>query len=125
MAIVGSMGLVGIAINDSIVVLSAFNEDQRAKQGDPKAIRDVVMKATRHVLTTTVTTMMGFVPLLLEGNPFWQPLAIAIAGGIAGSSVMALYFVPAMYLLLMVHLPRLLHQPKMKSTVSNPMTNEQ
>ena len=107
MAIVGSMGLVGIAINDSIVVLSAFNEDQRAKQGDPKAIRDVVMKATRHVLTTTVTTMMGFVPLLLEGNPFWQPLAIAIAGGIAGSSVMALYFVPAMYVLLMVRLPRL------------------
>ncbi len=106
MAIVGSMGLVGIAINDSIVVLSALNEDEAAKQGHPKAIQNVVIKATRHVLTTTVTTMMGFVPLLLEGDPFWQPLAISIAGGIAGSSVMALYFVPAMYVLLMSRLPR-------------------
>jgi len=120
MAIIGSMGLVGIAINDSIVVLSAFNEDQRAKQGDPKAIREVVMKATRHVLTTTVTTMMGFVPLLAEGDPFWRPLAIAIAGGIAGSSVMALYFAPAMYLLLMHRLPRRLRKSTTSSKVSKP-----
>ena len=118
MAIVGSMGLVGIAINDSIVVLSSFNEDKQAKKGDPKAIREVVIKATRHVLTTTVTTMMGFVPLLLEGDPFWQPLAIAIAGGIAGSSVMALYFVPAMYVLLMSRLPRQLRKRKARSKVS-------
>jgi len=98
MAIVGSMGLVGIAINDSIVVLSAFNEDEAAQRGHPQAIQKVVIKATRHVLTTTITTIMGFVPLLLAGDPFWRPLAIAIAGGITGSSVMALYFVPAMYL---------------------------
>jgi len=111
---------VGIAINDSIVVLSAFNEDERAKQGDPKAIREVVMKATRHVLTTTVTTMMGFVPLLAAGDPFWQPLAIAIAGGIAGSSVMALYFAPAMYLLLMHRLPRRLRKSRTSSKVSEP-----
>jgi multidrug efflux pump subunit AcrB len=114
MAIVGSMGLVGIAINDSIVVLSALNEDKRARSGDPKAIREVVVKSTRHVLTTTVTTMMGFVPLLLEGDPFWRPLAIAIAGGIAGSSLLALYFVPAAYLALMYRLPRILRKKPTK-----------
>lgn len=106
MAIVGSMGLVGVAINDSIVVISAINEDQQAQHGDPKAIQAVLMKSTRHVLTTTVTTMMGFVPLLLAGDPFWRPLSIAIAGGILGSSLLALYFVPAMYMLLMARLPR-------------------
>lgn len=118
MAIVGIMGLVGVAINDSIVVLSAMNEDQQAKRGDPKAIQNVVIRSTRHVVTTTVTTMMGFVPLLLEGDPFWRPLSIAIAGGILGSSLLALYVVPAMYLLLMHRLPRRLsHRSELRKAV--------
>ena len=100
MAIVGTMGLVGIAINGAIIVLAAFNEDSKARQGDPRAVQDVVVKATRHVLTTTITTMVGFTPLLMDGDPFWQPLAIAIAGGIGGSPFLALYFTPAAYLLL-------------------------
>ncbi|MGF1522680.1 MAG: efflux RND transporter permease subunit [Leptolyngbyaceae cyanobacterium] len=100
MAIVGTMGLVGIAINDSIVVLSAFNEDPEASTGDPKAVQHVLIKCTRHVVTTTVTTITGFIPLLADGDPFWRPLAIAIAGGIGGSSMLALYFVPAAYILL-------------------------
>ncbi|MEO0532523.1 MAG: efflux RND transporter permease subunit [Cyanobacteria bacterium P01_A01_bin.123] len=99
MAIVGIMGLVGIAINGAIIVLSAFNEDPEASQGNPKAVQAVVVKATRHVLTTTITTMVGFVPLLMDGDPFWRPLAIAIAGGIGGSPILALYFTPAAYLL--------------------------
>ncbi|GAX36527.1 putative RND efflux transporter [Nodularia sp. NIES-3585] len=100
MAIVGSMGLVGIAINGSIMVLSAFNEDPQAKLGNRRSVENVVVKATRHVLTTTITTMVGFIPLLSDGDPFWQPLAIAIAGGIGGSPFLALYFTPAAYLLL-------------------------
>ncbi|MEM9136629.1 MAG: efflux RND transporter permease subunit, partial [Cyanobacteria bacterium P01_F01_bin.42] len=100
MAIVGAMGLVGIAINGSIIVLSAFNESPQARQADRQAVEDVVVKSTRHVLTTTITTMVGFIPLLSDGDPFWRPLAIAIAGGIGGSPFLALYFTPAVYLLL-------------------------
>ena len=100
MAIVGAMGLIGIAINGSIIVLSAVNEDKAASQGDRQAIQEVVIRATRHVLTTTVTTMVGFAPLLLSGDPFWNPLAVAIAGGIGGSPFLALYFTPAAYLMM-------------------------
>ncbi len=100
MAVVGTMGLVGIAINDTIVVLSALNENPQAREGDRTAVEDVVVKATRHVITTTVTTIAGFIPLLISGGPFWRPLAIAIAGGISGSSILALYFVPAVYLMI-------------------------
>lgn len=100
MAIVGAMGLIGIAINGSIIVLSAINEDKPARAGDRKAIQEVVMRATRHVVTTTVTTMVGFAPLLLSGDPFWNPLAVAIAGGIGGSPFLALYFTPAAYLMM-------------------------
>ena len=103
MAIVGTMGLIGIAINGSIIVLSAVNEDKLASQGDCKAMQDVVVRATRHVLTTTITTMVGFAPLLISGGPFWRSLAIAIAGGIGGSPFFALYFTPAAYLLLHRH----------------------
>ncbi|MGB6297719.1 MAG: efflux RND transporter permease subunit [Rivularia sp. (in: cyanobacteria)] len=99
MAIVGTMGLIGIAINGGIIILSAFNEDEQARQADVKAVQSVVVKATRHVLTTTITTMVGFIPLITDGGSFWQPLAIAIAGGVAGSPFLALYFTPAAYLL--------------------------
>ncbi len=104
MAIIGALGLVGIAINDSVMVLSGLNENAEAKAGDRKAIAYVVNKSTRHVVTTTMTTIAGFVPLLLSGGPFWRPLAIAIAGGISGASFLALYFVPAAY--------ALIYQPK-------------
>ena len=116
MAIVGSMGLVGIAINDTVIVLSALNEDGRPQQGDRRAIAQVVNKATRHVITTTITTIAGFVPLIISGGLFWRPLAIAIAGGITGSSIMALYFVPAVYSL--IYRPK---QRKMPSNESSPM----
>ena len=99
MAIVGTMGLIGIAINGAIIILSAFNESEQARGGDVQAVREVVVKATRHILTTTITTMVGFIPLITDGGSFWRPLAIAIAGGIGGSPLLALYFTPAVYLL--------------------------
>jgi multidrug efflux pump subunit AcrB len=58
----------------------------------------VVVDATRHILSTTATTIGGFVPLIVFGGTFWPPLATAIAGGVAGSAIIALYTVPALYL---------------------------
>lgn len=101
MAIVGTMGLVGVAINDAIVVLAAIRDDPEARSGDPVAIRKVVNRATRHVLSTTLTTMIGFAPLLIAGGGFWPPLAIAIAGGVSGSTLLALTFVPSAYRIVM------------------------
>jgi len=101
MAIIGTMGLVGVAINDSIVVLAALREDSRAWQGDAQAVGDVVVRSTRHVMATSFTTMAGFMPLLLDGGPLWPPLAITIAGGVLGATLLALYFTPSAYLLVM------------------------
>lgn len=100
MAIVGSIGLVGVAINDSIVVLAALKTDPAARQGNYKAAIEIVVHATRHVIATTLTTTIGFVPLLLDGGGFWPPLAVIISGGIGGATLLALYFVPSAYLLL-------------------------
>ena len=98
--IIGTVGLIGVAINDSIVVLAAIQQHPIAKTGNKKAIRKVVLRSTRHVLATTLTTAIGFVPLLLGGGEFWPPLAIAIAGGVIGATLLALYLIPAAYLLI-------------------------
>jgi len=101
MGIVGTMGLIGVAINDSIVVLAALREHPLAREGDPAAVRDVVLRSTRHVLSTTLTTVAGFLPLILAGGGFWPPLATSIAGGVSGATILALFFVPSGYVLLM------------------------
>lgn len=96
-AIIGALGLFGIAINGSIVVLSLLSADERARADDVLAQREIVVDATRHIIATTLTTMGGFIPILLAGDVFWMPLAAAIATGVAGSAILALYHVPAMY----------------------------
>lgn len=101
MAIVGVMGLIGIAINDSIVVLTALREDKAAAAGSIDAIVDVTIHETRHVLATTFTTIAGFTPLIISGGGFWPPMAIAIAGGVVGCTLSALFFVPATFGFLM------------------------
>ncbi len=99
-AILGTLGLIGLAINDSIVVLAAIREDPAARQGDPRATEAVVAHATRHVVATTFTTITGFIPLMLDPTGFWPPLAIAVAGGLGGATILALYYIPAAHILI-------------------------
>lgn len=100
MAILGTMGLMGLAVNDSIVVMAGIRADPDASRGNVTAIVKVVSGSTRHVLSTTFTTIAGFLPLILSGGDFWPPLAITIAGGVGGATLLALYFVPAAYVLM-------------------------
>ena len=63
--IIGSAGLIGVAINGSIVVLAAIRANPRARAGDAEAIVTTTVGATRHIVSTTLTTVAGFMPLLL------------------------------------------------------------
>lgn len=96
-AILGGLGLLGIAINGTIVVLALLTNNEAARNDDVIAQREVVVAATRHIVATTLTTMGGFVPIILQGDVFWMPLATGIAGGVAGSAILALYFTPSVY----------------------------
>lgn len=100
MAIVGTMGLIGIAINDSIVVVAALKANPGVAQGDIDATMHTVVEVTRHVLATTATTVVGFLPLLLSGGGFWPPLAVAIGTGVAGATLISLTLVPCAFLLM-------------------------
>ena len=98
--IVGTMGLIGIAINDSIVVLAAIRRNPDSARGDVSATVDVVLRETRHVLATTLTTVCGLCPLLYDGGDFWGPMVTAIAVGVLGATLLALIMVPSAHLLL-------------------------
>ncbi len=93
--LIGSAGLVGVAINGSIVVLASILAHPAAAAGRLEDIVDETMGASRHILSTTFTTVGGFMPLLLSGGSFWPPLAIVIAGGVGLSVLLSLGFTPA------------------------------
>ncbi|MEM8962690.1 MAG: efflux RND transporter permease subunit [Acidobacteriota bacterium] len=98
----GILGLLGVALNDSIVVLAAIRAHPHARDGDVDGVVEAVMGTMRHVIATTLTTIGGFSPLLLfVGGDFWPSLAIVLAGGIGGASILALLFIPAAYVVLM------------------------
>ncbi len=99
--ILGTLGLIGVALNDSIVVISSIRGNDAARNGDREALVSEIIGCTRHVLSTTLTTLGGFAPLLLlsEGD-FWPSLAIVLFGGIVGAMLLALFMIPAAYVLL-------------------------
>ena len=97
---IGLIGLVGVAINAAIVINSALRADRDSVAGSPEAIREVVLGETsRHIVSTTITTFGGFLPLILSPGGFWPPFATGIAGGVLLSTIISFYFVPASFLL--------------------------
>ncbi|HMO71077.1 MAG TPA: efflux RND transporter permease subunit, partial [Paracoccaceae bacterium] len=92
-------GSIGVSINAAIIILSALQEDGAARNGDRSAMADVVMRSSRHIVSTTVTTFGGFLPLILAGGGFWPPFAMSVAGGVLLSTVVSFYFTPPMFLL--------------------------
>ena len=99
--ILGTLGLIGLAFNNSIVVLAAIRADPAARAGDAAAMAEAVIGTTRHIVSTTLTTIGGFLPLLIiVGGDFWPSLSIVLVGGVGGSMILALVLVPAAYRLM-------------------------
>ncbi|MFQ5755706.1 MAG: efflux RND transporter permease subunit [Acidiferrobacterales bacterium] len=109
LVMMGLMGLVGLAINAAVVIVSALRANAQAVAGNPRVIREIVIGDTsRHIIATTITTFGGFLPLMLAGGGFWPPFAAAIAGGTLLSTIVSFYFVPASFLLITHHRPVLM-----------------
>jgi multidrug efflux pump subunit AcrB len=98
-AIIGVIGSIGVSINAALIVLSGLQEDPRASTGDRAAMVDVVAGSARHITSTTITTVGGFLPLILGGGGFWPPFAMSVAGGVALSVTLAFAFTPQMFAL--------------------------
>jgi len=99
-AIIGIIGAIGVSINAAIIILTGLQQNPEASGGNRQAIVDVVMGSSRHILSTTLTTFGGFLPLIVAGGGFWPPFATSIAGGVLLSTVVSFYFTPQMFALL-------------------------
>ena len=96
-ATIGAIGLIGLSINDSIIVLSHIKERARKSLMTKSDLIEVVIRSTRHIITTSLTTLGGFVPLIFA-SIFFRPLAWAMSVGVLGATLTALLYIPAMYI---------------------------
>lgn len=106
MGMIGILILMGIVVNNGIVLVDQINQCKPDIQELPKIIRQACVSRLRPVLMTVGTTVLGMVPLALGSTqiggdgPSYSPLAIAIIGGLTFSTITSLYLVPYCYLLL-------------------------
>lgn len=98
-AFIGIIALVGVVVNDAIVMVDTMNGYQQEGRKVRLAAANGVSDRLRPILTTTITTIIGLVPLALS-DPTWLPLCSAIIFGLITGSLGALFIVPAVYLLL-------------------------
>ncbi|MCG9692566.1 efflux RND transporter permease subunit [Vibrio sp. Isolate22] len=95
--IIAMLGIAGLAINAAIVILTELKLDEQASSGNVDAVVEAVMSCTRHICSTTITTVGGFMPLIIAGGGFWPPFAVAIVGGTVLTTLISFYFVPVVY----------------------------
>ena len=100
MSLLGVVALVGIVVNNAIVLLDVV--ERRRAEGDDiaSAVQAAVERRLRPILLTTGTTVAGLLPLAFSPSSLWPPLAWAMISGLAASTVLTLLIVPALYLAL-------------------------
>ena len=98
-AFIGIIALVGIVVNDAIVMVDTMNSYQQEGMKVKQAAARGAADRLRPVLTTSITTIIGLIPLALS-DPTWMPLCNAIIFGLLAATLIALVVVPCLYLLL-------------------------
>ena len=96
---ISAVGLIGLSINDSIIVLSHIKEEAEKKSITKAELVEVVIRSTRHIITTSLTTLGGFFPLIFA-SVFFKPLAWAMSIGVLGATITALLYIPAMFMIM-------------------------
>lgn len=102
--IVGAVLLVGIVVNNAIIMVELANQIQTEEGCDRyTAILRAAPRRLRPVLMTTITTVLGMFPLALgvgEGSEFLQPLGVVVFSGLALATLLTLFIIPCFYVLL-------------------------
>ncbi|MCU0666374.1 MAG: efflux RND transporter permease subunit [Candidatus Omnitrophica bacterium] len=96
----GIIMLMGIVVNNAIVLISYINILRARGHGILEAVTMSGKSRLRPVLMTTITTLVGLLPLALsrgEGSETWQPLGVTMIGGLTVSTLITLLFVPTLY----------------------------
>ena len=100
MAFVGLTSLMGIVVNNSIILVDTANQLVKKGQGIRDAIANAAQTRLTPIVLTTLTTIGGLLPLTIKNSAMWTPLGLVIIGGMLVSTVVTLFIVPALYLLI-------------------------
>lgn len=95
--LVGFIGLVGIAVNNTIMLTDYANQEQRNGLPLVEAVSSAIRQRFRPLLTTSLTTMVALLPLALS-DPFWEALAFTIIFGLLSSTFLVITAFPYYYL---------------------------
>jgi len=102
-AMIGSVGLAGIVVNDSLVLVEFINLARADGRTARQAVIDASIARLRPILITTATTVLGLLPLALGiagAEPLLAPMAVAITFGLTVATTLTLVLVPVLYLAL-------------------------
>ena len=99
LAVVGFIALIGVAVNNTILLVDAANQERRDGATAGEAIGSAVTSRFRPLVATTITTVVGLYPLSIS-DPFWESLGFTLMGGLVSSTVLVLISFPAFYLAL-------------------------
>lgn len=94
-SLLGVIALVGIVVNNAIVLLDVMDRELERGRAIADAVRTAVERRTRPILLTTATTVAGLLPLAFSSSTLWPPMAWAIISGLLASTVLTLLVIPS------------------------------
>ncbi|MCP4150741.1 MAG: efflux RND transporter permease subunit, partial [bacterium] len=96
-AFIGMTSLVGIVVNNSIILVDYTNQLRAGGMELVAALREAGETRFMPIILTTLTTIGGLLPLTLQGGTLWAPMGWTIIGGLMTSTVLTLIVVPVLY----------------------------
>ncbi len=100
MSMIGAIMLIGIVVKNGIVLIDYISLNRERGMSIRRAVIDGGMSRLRPVVMTTLTTILGMVPMAVgsgQGAEMWRPMGTAVIGGLTFSTILTLLFVPVLY----------------------------
>lgn len=97
MAMLGMISLVGIIVNNAILILDRMEIERATGKPGREYVVDAVLERLRAIFLTAATTVMGLLPLALLGGDMWRPMANVLIFGLSFSTLFTLVLCPVLY----------------------------
>ena len=97
-ALLGIVSLAGIVVNNAILLIDFINEERKKGKDILSSCMDAVEKRFRPIMLTTITTVIGLIPLAFGGSSLMVPMAISLMSGLMVSTLLTLVIIPVVYM---------------------------
>lgn len=100
MSMIGAIMLIGIVVKNGIVLIDYISLNRERGMSIRRAVINGGESRLRPVVMTTLTTILGMVPMAIgtgQGAEMWRPMGTAVIGGLTFSTILTLLFVPVLY----------------------------